>query len=126
MCVLAVRNRKTFGRPRAADDFDEENDASALLVQGELGIVNLKCFKLCHGIPNICSKKFCRNSSQRNLSTYAESRGTTLNGRHGGKQKQVEGAVSPLRRGVRYFDVNNLGSALDRFWREKEEGRRNR
>ena len=24
---------------------------------------------------------------------------------------------------VRYFDVNNFGSALDRFWREKEQGR---
>ena len=75
---------------------------------------------LCHGLSNIRSKKLCRNSSQSNLSTYAESRGTTLDRRRGGKQKQVEGAAS--RRRVRYFDVNNFRSALDRFWREKERG----
>ena len=94
MCVLAVENRKTFIH---LDSGGEDDAASALSVHGALVIVSRKCCFLCHAIFNIpaASRMFAptRNSSQRNLSTYAESRGTTLNGRRGGKQKQVEGAA---------------------------------
>ena len=123
MCVLAViENRKTFGRRRRRRRHRQRRPrliiGSRCYLDCWHDVLHLLDFrrKLDRGITQPVSPPEEPLEERRRMRTP---RTTTRTRANKNRWRARSGAAGS----VRYFDVNNFGSALDHFWREKEQGR---